>query len=949
MKIIFKSVLLLCTICLASLNCSAQEYLKEFLNHLTPLSPEAASIQKFGNMPSDLNTGTPIINVPVYSYTNKDLNLNVNLNYSAGGVKVDEIASSVGIGWSLEAGGIISRSVRGTYDELNLNGFLNSSSLPSSELLGNRPISEYDRPFNKMHQNRLDSQNDVFSYSFGGSSGLFYLGKNNDIIVAPQRKIKIEKTIATIEGKQLISKFEITDETGRKFIFEAFEVSTIHSGSENSTYTSSWYLTQIVSSNLMDKIIITYSDVTLNSFDSYRTSSERRLAITGGGLISSTQLVSQSIRAKRIAQINFPNGIKVDFIYNTSNRVDLPGDKSLVKIAVTDPNLGERGAILTQDNSLNRLTLKSVLKYGKNSTVVEKPYEFTYHSPLPAKLSFQQDHWGYYNSNGVNNLIPAETFNGHVGGLSSLPGGNREVDPIRCLAGSMTKIIYPSGGSTVFEFGPNIANHDWHLKNQGYVGGIRINRMLDYDTVSATPVSIKVYEYLLNDGTTSSGEIGIYPLYSQAVYYEAADPFLEMNHVYSSQTPNYIIRSNSTVDNLVYLKGSPVSYSRVIEKIYGNSTGNYKGKIVRTYSPLSVSRSAYFPQVPQVLQSWNSGLLLSEMVYNAQEKLVRKSENTYNHIDDNFYSNSTRRENFRNQVISPVMFRSSSTSPQIDPNGSPVYFVMSEFFPYSGRTHLIKEVNTEYDPLGLEVVSTVKSSGFDGNYYYKICDTLKDSKSSLLITKYKYNPDLSLLAGTQYDVYREMVGKNIINRPVETLVSRGSIPIHYQSLEYSKNILGYYFVNNIKEGKTTASISSSYSFQSHDSYGNPREVRSLGMPVTVYLWGYGGHYPIAKIENSTYAEVIGALGSNATTILNSLNSSTVSDATIDTHMTTLRNSLKNARVTSYTYGALVGMTSMTDPRGNKESYQYDGFQRLKSVLDFSNNILKNYQYNYRTN
>jgi len=139
------------------------------------------------------------------------------------------------------------------------------------------------------------------------------------------------------------------------------------------------------------------------------------------------------------------------------------------------------------------------------------------------------------------------------------------------------------------------------------------------------------------------------------------------------------------------------------------------------------------------------------------------------------------------------------------------------------------------------------------------------------------------------------------------------------------------------------------SFDQYDVNGNLLQFTiGFSKPVT-YLWGYSGQYPIAKIENATYAEVLTALGTSATTILNSLNAANVSAATIATHTDTLRTKLRKATVVSYTYEPLVGMTSMTDPRGITEYYKYDGFQRLKDVLDFESNILKNYQYHYRTN
>jgi YD repeat-containing protein len=51
-------------------------------------------------------------------------------------------------------------------------------------------------------------------------------------------------------------------------------------------------------------------------------------------------------------------------------------------------------------------------------------------------------------------------------------------------------------------------------------------------------------------------------------------------------------------------------------------------------------------------------------------------------------------------------------------------------------------------------------------------------------------------------------------------------------------------------------------------------------------------------------------------------------------------------MTTYTYKPLVGITSITDPRGETTKYVYDDFGRLKYIKDRDNNILKRYSYHY---
>ena len=56
---------------------------------------------------------------------------------------------------------------------------------------------------------------------------------------------------------------------------------------------------------------------------------------------------------------------------------------------------------------------------------------------------------------------------------------------------------------------------------------------------------------------------------------------------------------------------------------------------------------------------------------------------------------------------------------------------------------------------------------------------------------------------------------------------------------------------------------------------------------------------------------------------------------------------KDASITTYGYYPLVGLRSMTNERGVTESYRYDDFSRLVSVMDNDMNVIKKYDYFYQ--
>lgn len=130
----------------------------------------------------------------------------------------------------------------------------------------------------------------------------------------------------------------------------------------------------------------------------------------------------------------------------------------------------------------------------------------------------------------------------------------------------------------------------------------------------------------------------------------------------------------------------------------------------------------------------------------------------------------------------------------------------------------------------------------------------------------------------------------------------------------------------------------------HNSDGRLLQLSDRSKTMLTYIWGYNNLYPIAEVQNASYAEVQAVLG-GAT--LTSLNSATVDEATIRTAMVKLRsdNRMKKTLIASYIHSPLGGMRSKFDFRNISESYELDGFQRLIGVKDDDGNLLRNYAYN----
>lgn len=226
--------------------------------------------------------------------------------------------------------------------------------------------------------------------------------------------------------------------------------------------------------------------------------------------------------------------------------------------------------------------------------------------------------------------------------------------------------------------------------------------------------------------------------------------------------------------------------------------------------------------------------------------------------------------------------------------------------------------------------------------------------------------------------FTSQVAKNIVNIPVENVttlkidgkeqVISGITKEYFDNgkenkiytLEINKALTGFKFSNRSVNVFPPLGSAGTYekdaqykllrTINLYDKFDNPLQSSVNNNVIISYLWGYGGQYPVLEIKNSTYAEVVAVL---TQPVIDNLNLTTHSEATMETLIKNaadkLRTGLPKSMVTSYTYKPLVGMTSKTDARGIRETYKYDGMQRLQAILDHLNNVTKSVDYHYRSN
>lgn len=194
MKVIMKKQRLI-TFILAFLSCNyslqlnAQNTFAPALPDATPPSSQAAQFARYGEIPVGHTTGVPQIVIPLYTLSTGKMDIPISLSYHASGFRVTDIPTPVGLGWVLNAGGLISRSVEGAPDYMSGKEKLYNSPIKSADALDSVKAGRkfiYNPPINMSLYNNVDFwetfftghtpfydlRSDRYSYNFLGHNGV---------------------------------------------------------------------------------------------------------------------------------------------------------------------------------------------------------------------------------------------------------------------------------------------------------------------------------------------------------------------------------------------------------------------------------------------------------------------------------------------------------------------------------------------------------------------------------------------------------------------------------------------------------------------------------------------------------------------------------------------------------------------------------------------------------
>lgn len=422
---------------------------------LLPVSPTAASFQRVDKQGHvNLLTGAAQTSVPLAELRSGPLQTAVTLSYTWGGLKVVQPQDLLGLGWALQAGGEISRHVVGRLDEdQSQYGLYNSDSIRASHSLRLK-----DNTFRKsMLQGFADAAPDVYDFSVEALHGRFIID-DTTVVLLPQQPVQI---------RRLPTGFQVTAETGVRYLFEATETTVPHHDNFGAInlHPSSWHLTQIIAAGNTDTITFHYSDWDYREKPHLAQTTLQVLNRRNGMPVSyteqpahNTMAYGSTIHVKLLDSIT-TRGARI-LLHRDTLRVltqvsswsTLPGrPRHLVRTL----SLGHSYFTGLPNISERRLRLDWVQEAAGLQRL--PAYQFVYDTTfaLPPTTSTGQDHWGYYNgangNGGDGSVASALLPHPALGTLSA----NRNPSFDYAQAGALQRITYPTGGTTTLTYEPN--------------------------------------------------------------------------------------------------------------------------------------------------------------------------------------------------------------------------------------------------------------------------------------------------------------------------------------------------------------------------------------------------------------------------------------------------------------------------------------------------------------
>ena len=858
---------------------TVQTNFKNVFNPVYP-SPTASSLGKYADIPVSYHTGVPNISVPIYTVTEGDLSLPISISYHGAGIRVDEISSPIGLGWSLNAGGMISRTVHGGPDEGYIHsramtnkagwGWYKDGNFPNEIIYCEENSWDAFRMYNAVDSTSceigngclpcvtwyhdaalgaIDLEPDLYSFNVNGYSGKFFFDANRKahFINSPDIYVEPINTPGYFAAWKLVTPDGVRYYFGNYGGINATEKSYadpigVFADFSDLIANTTWYLTRIESPSGNSWIKIEY-DEEYYCFGN-RQGQTFYPWVTGNNANSADYLLAVSyVQGRRIKRITSSSGgTVIDFVPSLNGREDI--------------NYSTSGRA---NNLSNNSTAKYITSVDVNSYGLHKRFDFAQDYFLSTIQCY-----------GCTNFPPYDALQHkkrlRLNSITETDGTN-QLPPYTFLYNTSLPSRYSlardgqgyyngkEGNDGWFQHGtqipyfPPLTTGDDHMPDPAYMKAGTLYQM----TFPTGRISLFDFE-AHSTGSSTIGGLRIKTITEQDAGATAITRHFTYQEpkIYFDNNPNYaafvdqdnIVNSAITIANGVHMEYfysapvvpmySPLGYSIAYDKVIESQAGN--GSTIYSYysfAPTFPSGVRNFPDVPVVTTS-GSGELKSKDIKTQGNLTVSLRETVKQQIGT------------PTQVIARkvgIANRTSGVKPHVLLMGWPFY---QDYMITSGRflttiekqtsSGVLSQVNYTYDPNPLHNgPRTIEKVGSD----------LSTTKTEFV---YAADPGSGAPNTMYFPVHPDF--KNMLGTVVE-------------EREYFNNVLIRKGINQYTQVGPHLNLTSSKVYpnggteliESELTYSNAGKVinathSNVGV-VKGYQWGYSNTLPVAEVTNAT--------------------------------------------------------------------------------------------------